>query len=182
MERVLESNPMADEEKQIPLATLDDLTATVLNVIVELEDGREVLMVLKTMSSFRIAIIQNAITLPAPPISGYDKVAQPVYNYHDGAYQNALVEAQLRRNLLVLSKLIQEPAIPGETDTERLDWMQEHISPAVQDQLLRLVKLMNEKGTARIYHRADTFLPNGTTHAESMPPDGVDASDVESVA
>lgn len=184
MECILESGIMTDETKPIDvqLATLDDLSPTLLNVIIELEDGREALMRLKTLSSFRIAAIQATIALPAPPQSGFDKVAQPVYNYHDASYQNAYVEVQIKRNLLVLAHMIQEPAIPGETEAEKLAWMEEHISPAIQDQLLRLIKVINSKGEARIYHRASTFHPNGTANAEDMPADGLDTSGLEQVA
>lgn len=166
---------MADEEKQeIKLATLDDLTATTIDAVVELEDGREVRMVLKTLSMFKITALQNSLPMPPPVMLYPDKEGRPVYDYNDAEYVKARDSVLIKRQLLVLAHIIQQPAIPGATNDEKVAWMEENFSPAVSDQLARLVKIINSKGEARIYSRAEMFHRDGTQGVTGVPENGVE--------
>lgn len=167
---------------EIPFASLDDLTIATIDAVIELEDGQEMRVLLKPLSSFKTVEIQNTIPLPIPPVSHPGKNGEMIYNWQDTEYLRQRDITFVRRNMLVLAHCIEQPAIPGNTPMERLEWMETKLRPVVQDQLVRLFRTITSKGEARIYSRAETFHSDGITNAESLPPDGVNAPPVANVA
>lgn len=174
---------MTDEpNKIIPLATLDDLTAGTINAVLMQEDDSEVRMQLKMLSAFKILEIQHAVPLPPPVVSHPGKNGELIYNWNDAQYLRDRDVVFIRRNLLVLAHMIQQPAIPGNNHEEKASWLADNLKPVLQDQLVRLFRDITSKGEARIQSRAETFQPNGSGTVENLPPDGVDNHAVERLA
>ena len=154
---------MSDEQTTKPrLATLDDLKSAVLNVEIELEDGDVVLLPFKMPTYFEVLDMESRIPMPEAPINGVDKQGKPVRNFADPSWQAQVNKVTARRNMTLIARNL-KIQIPGDTENDKTDWIQENLGAVVMRQLQGLIDSVIRKGEARIEGRAMTFHEEGTS-------------------
>ena len=154
-------------------ATLGDLHKTTILAEIELADGEVVVIELRSLSYFTYNQIRWSVPDPAPETVGMDKHGKPIYGYNDPAFRRKVNEAEMQRTYkLLLAALVMD--IPGETDDDRLEYLQNELDASIVRQLVEMLQKMAVKGEARIAARAQTF--------QNGHPGGADSADAAAVA
>lgn len=167
----------ADKPAAPALATLDDLKRVTVNVTLELADGTEVMVPMRSLSQHQVNSIRWEVDDPAPPISGTDKSGRPVFDYNNPTYIKGRNEAEMERAYRVLLAAL-AIEIPGETKDDRLSYLKNEFDARVVRQLNEALGGLLMGGTARVAARAAEFHNGRRGPDESTESGGLDSGAV----
>lgn len=141
-------------------ASFGDLKKARMTVVIHQIDGEEIAVDMTMLSRWRINELRATILPPAPPVIDMRKrgdIVENVYGYSDPTYLMALSACEIRRNYLVLLHMLPEGFVPGDSETEQLDFMQTEMDAALTDQLFGAIGGVLGGDKARIIARAESF-------------------------
>lgn len=155
---VVEDTPASEPP---PMATLDDFKPRTIPVEIDI-GGEPKLMELRGLTYYQFNKVMVDITDPAPVEGGIDPKTKRVwYNYNDPGYLARRTAVEMERQFVRLARSIVKPAIPGETEQERVEWIRDNFDANPVRQLNALIAAIAMRGEAKIQNLADSFHGDG---------------------
>lgn len=164
----------------IRAATLDDLSAAVVDVTIQRPDGQAVIVPMRALTEGEVWEIRRAVKWPKPPVKDIRKESGRLvtdYNYEDETYQEAVNSANREQaHRMLLTSLSIE--IAGDTIEERVAALRAKVGQFVLSQLIEASQKLNIVNVEDLASIADSFRLARFAHAGSADAAGADAGAV----
>lgn len=139
-------------------------------VLVDPSSGQEYALPVRELTYADWKAAEWEVPSPAPPLSGYDRNAQPIYHTDDPGYRAAVAQAEMARMYRRLLRALQTP-VPGETVEAQVKALAETLPWGVVTALNEALYAWLNEWQARIGVRAESFRTAGTGGAAGVPPE-----------